>query len=118
MWGRVFMRIGALVLLGCLASLMAMAGPMEPPGTRIEIKPSDLPPVLQSQNAFNGPARIARGPKDMPLVPKGFHVNLFAEGLDYPRWLAVAQNGDVFLAEPMPAMCVCCGISMATARPI
>lgn len=95
-----FARAGALALLGSLASLAAAAGPMEPPGTRTEIKSTGLPPVLQSQNAFNGSARINRGAKDMPLVPKGFRVNLYADVLDYPRWLAVAQNGDVLLAEP------------------
>jgi glucose/arabinose dehydrogenase len=35
----------------------------------------------------------------MPLVPKGFSVNKFADGLDHPRWIYVADNGDIFVAE-------------------
>ncbi len=34
-----------------------------------------------------------------PVAPKGFTVTKFAEGLKNPRWLYVAKNGDVFVAE-------------------
>ena len=37
-------------------------------------------------------------------MPGGFHANLFADGLRNARWLAVAPNGDVFLAEPGPGI--------------
>jgi glucose/arabinose dehydrogenase len=32
-------------------------------------------------------------------VPPGFRVNIFHEGFRHARWLAVAENGDVFVAE-------------------
>jgi glucose/arabinose dehydrogenase len=32
-------------------------------------------------------------------LPEGFKINSFAEGLESARWMAVAPNGDVFLAE-------------------
>ncbi len=35
----------------------------------------------------------------MPLAPAGFVVTKFADGLSHPRWLYVAENGDVFVAE-------------------
>jgi glucose/arabinose dehydrogenase len=35
----------------------------------------------------------------MPHVPPGFEVELFAAGLDQPRTLRTAPNGDIFLAE-------------------
>ena len=35
-----------------------------------------------------------------PTVPSGFTVNLFADTLQLPRFMALAPNGDVFLAEP------------------
>jgi glucose/arabinose dehydrogenase len=35
----------------------------------------------------------------MPVAPKGFAVNKFAEGLEHPRWIYVADNGDIFVAE-------------------
>lgn len=39
----------------------------------------------------------ARGAK--PTAPPGFKVNLYANGLDNPRNIYVAPNGDVFVAE-------------------
>jgi len=35
-------------------------------------------------------------------MPEGFSVNYFAYGLDNARWMTVAPNGDVFLAEARP----------------
>jgi glucose/arabinose dehydrogenase len=35
----------------------------------------------------------------LPAVPPGFHVNIFAKDFKYPRWLTVAPNGDIFLAD-------------------
>jgi glucose/arabinose dehydrogenase len=34
-----------------------------------------------------------------PTAPAGFTVSLFAKGLDNPRWMYVAKNGDVFVSE-------------------
>jgi glucose/arabinose dehydrogenase len=34
-----------------------------------------------------------------PLAPRGFKVNLFAEGLDNPRNITVTPRGDVFVSE-------------------
>ena len=34
-------------------------------------------------------------------VPAGFTVNLFADKLQFPRFMALAPNGDVFVAEPL-----------------
>ena len=34
-----------------------------------------------------------------PVAPAGFTVTKFADGLDNPRWIYVADNGDVFVAE-------------------
>lgn len=36
---------------------------------------------------------------EMPLAPKGFSVNKFADGLEHPRWIYAADNGDIFVAE-------------------
>src|SRR5690606_20796559 len=46
------------------------------------------------------PSRVRR-PADATLrVPSGFKVNIFADGLAHARWMTVASNGDVLLAEP------------------
>jgi glucose/arabinose dehydrogenase len=34
-----------------------------------------------------------------PKVPSGFRVDCFARGLENPRWIYVADNGDVFVSE-------------------
>lgn len=36
---------------------------------------------------------------EMPVAPKGFTVTKFADGLQHPRWIYVAENGDIFIAE-------------------
>ncbi|GAB2815497.1 PQQ-dependent sugar dehydrogenase [Ferruginibacter profundus] len=33
-----------------------------------------------------------------PIAPEGFAVTKFADGLDNPRWIYVAPNGDIFIA--------------------
>jgi len=37
------------------------------------------------------------------VVPAGFKVNVFADGLPFARFMALAPNGDVFLGEPSRA---------------
>ena len=34
------------------------------------------------------------------VMPDGFRANVFAEGLDHPRFMAVALDGTLFVAEP------------------
>ena len=36
---------------------------------------------------------------EMPVAPAGFLVSKFADGFDNPRWIYVADNGDIFVAE-------------------
>src|SRR2546430_388923 len=36
-----------------------------------------------------------------PTAPPGFSVNVFADNLQFARIMALAPNGDVFLAEPV-----------------
>jgi len=47
----------------------------------------------------NWPLVVPPPPSFRPEVPPGFRVSVFASGLAAPRWLAVAPNGDVFVAE-------------------
>ena len=47
----------------------------------------------------NDPVIVALPRGFSPAVPAGFQVSVFAEGLRNPRWLAVAPDGDVFVAE-------------------
>jgi len=95
-------RLAWAVVLLCLAlALPALAAPQDSqePGFRFQISPDDLPKPNATPSAFNPPEIIARPKGALPRVPQGFSVNVFAEDLEHPRWLAVAPNGDVFLAE-------------------
>jgi glucose/arabinose dehydrogenase len=47
----------------------------------------------------NGPTVVAPPANFRPAVPPGFQVSVFASGFTEPRWLAVAPNGDVFVAD-------------------
>ena len=69
------------------------------PGHRFEVHPSEMPEPFATPSAANPPARVRRPPGAGLRVPKGFNVNAFAVGLDDARWLTVAPNGDVFVAE-------------------
>jgi glucose/arabinose dehydrogenase len=69
------------------------------PGVVRHITPDALPPPYASSSASRFPA-VVEHPEDAALrVPAGFRVTLFASGLDRPRTLRVAPNGDVFVAE-------------------
>lgn len=62
--------------------------------------PNSLPPPRHTPSATR-PSRQVPMPAGARLtVPKGFKVNVFAEGgFREPRWMALAPNGDVFLAD-------------------
>jgi glucose/arabinose dehydrogenase len=58
-----------------------------------------LPPPFQSKSAGNGPSNAKPPEGFLPTVPAGFRVNIFATDFKVPRFLAVAPNGDVFVAD-------------------
>jgi glucose/arabinose dehydrogenase len=69
------------------------------PGTFRKITAADLPKPHATQSVDNGPEMTARPNGAMPQAPAGFKVEVYAEGLDYPREMRTAPNGDIFLAE-------------------
>jgi glucose/arabinose dehydrogenase len=71
----------------------------ERPGTVRRIQPSDLPEPYATPSATSGPKVVARPPNAWPKAPAGFRVQLFATGLNNPRVMRIAPNGDIFLAE-------------------
>lgn len=72
------------------------------PGVRRRITPADLPRPYATPSVDNGPRMVPRPPDTLPRVPAGFRVAEFARGLDNPRVVTVAPNGDVFVAESKP----------------
>jgi len=71
----------------------------ESPGNNRKITVADLPHPFATRSHDNGPDLVAR-PRDVwPKAPAGFQVGLYAAGLENPRMLRTAPNGDIFLAE-------------------
>ncbi len=70
------------------------------PGETFHVSAQDLPKPYATPGVANSPERVARPAGVLPQVPAGFSVSVYAAGLRNPRWMAVAPNGDVFLAEP------------------
>ena len=69
------------------------------PGVTRKITLADLPKPYASESVDNG-ADVVKRPSDAwPQAPAGFKVEQYASGLDNPRLLRTAPNGDVFLAE-------------------
>jgi glucose/arabinose dehydrogenase/cytochrome c2 len=71
------------------------------PGLRRRISVADLPAPHETRSASNPPREVARPPGAKPKAPPGFNVELFAEGLDAPRLVRTAPNGDLFVAETL-----------------
>ncbi|UPL50233.1 PQQ-dependent sugar dehydrogenase [Hymenobacter sublimis] len=73
---------------------------LTPSPTRIRL--ADVPAPFASQSVTNYPQVLAQRPDDARLrAPQGYSVNTFADDLPQGRWLAVAPNGDVFVAQMM-----------------
>jgi glucose/arabinose dehydrogenase len=71
----------------------------ESPGTRRHLTVADLPAPTPQESVDNGPTIVPRPENLLPIAPKGFKVELYATGLDNPRLIRTAPNGDLFLAE-------------------
>ena len=69
------------------------------PGTARHITAADLPPPSATPSASEGSQIVPRPANALPRVPAGFAVQVWASGLDAPRAMRTAPNGDVFLAE-------------------
>jgi glucose/arabinose dehydrogenase/mono/diheme cytochrome c family protein len=72
---------------------------VEEPGKVRKITAQDLPAPYVTDSAANGPQVVARPRDAWPKTPAGFSVQQYATGLDNPRLIRTAPNGDIFLAE-------------------
>jgi len=69
------------------------------PGTFRKITIADLPEPYATASAGNGPSVVSRPSDAWPKAPAGFKVDLYTTGLDMPREIRTAPNGDFFVAE-------------------
>src|SRR5260370_10783620 len=58
-----------------------------------------LPAPFATNSAGNGPDKVKPPAGFLPTVPTGFRLTVFAVNFKRPRWLTVAPNGDIFLAD-------------------
>jgi glucose/arabinose dehydrogenase len=106
---------GLTLALGSVASLQAQevrtganafgTWQDDAPGVSRHIRPADLPPPTLTENDpeapdFENMAQVVPAPDGkLPDVPAGFAVHVFATGLNQPRVIRIAPNGDIFVAE-------------------
>jgi glucose/arabinose dehydrogenase len=108
---RLFLRLTLAVLMGASAGVIAHAQNASQggnaagdwradlPGKRYHITADTLPAPFASPSTRNN-TKIVRKPAAAQLkVPAGFEIKQFASGLQGPRIIQVAPNGDVFVAE-------------------
>lgn len=69
------------------------------PGLRRRITASDLPEPFATPSEAHVPDIVPAPPGATPKLPPGFTATPIATGLDGPRLLRVAPNGDIFIAE-------------------
>jgi glucose/arabinose dehydrogenase len=69
------------------------------PGVDRQITPDSLPAPFASRSAAEMPSLVVRPAGATPRVPFGFEVSLYASGLQQPRTMRTAPNGDIFIAE-------------------
>jgi glucose/arabinose dehydrogenase len=72
---------------------------LEEPGKLRKITLADLPAPYATNSAANAPQVVPRPPNAWPKAPDGFKVEQYATGLNNPRLIRTAPNGDFFLAE-------------------
>src|SRR3984957_17296947 len=71
----------------------------EHPGVRRKITLADLPEPKPDESVDNGPSVVPRPEGAWPVAPKGFKVEMYAQGFREPRLMRTAPNGDIFLAD-------------------
>lgn len=81
-----------------LISGAALAAPGERPGEKFSVRVQDLPKPYATDAVDNSSAKVPRPPGTTLNVPQGFRADLFADELRGARYIAVAPNGDVFVA--------------------
>jgi len=110
--------VGVVLLIGCAAAALTVLlgigkGPEvrgdartdyrgDKPGVVHKVTVADLPQPYTTSSVDNGPEMISRPAGAWPQAPEGFKVEQYATGLDNPRLVRAAPNGDLFIAESEP----------------
>lgn len=65
----------------------------------LRVRLRDLPKPYASVSASKSPIVVTRPTGAKLDVPAGFQVNIFGQGFDMPRWLALTPTGDILVTE-------------------
>ena len=84
-------------VVGCLTALLCVPAVISAQLTHGK-KPM-LPAPYATKSSANAPSKVNPPQGFLPTVPAGFKINVFANGFKRPRWLIVAPNNDIFLAD-------------------
>ena len=94
-----------LFLLSLLVSEYACTNTATPPqymaqknAEAVSLKDT-LPPPFATKSKRNFSKVIGWSDGKTPTAPEGFVVTKFADSLNNPRWIYIADNGDIFVAE-------------------
>ena len=69
------------------------------PGVKRKITAADQPKPFDTPSVDRGPRWAAKPDSAWPKAPAGFTVERFAQGLEGPRQIRTAPNGDLFVTE-------------------
>src|SRR3954454_2856487 len=75
---------------------------VEKAGVMHRITVADLPKPFATEAANNGPKLVARPAGATPVGLPGYSVSQYVDGLENPRLIRTAPNGDLFVAETGP----------------
>lgn len=100
---KVSVYIIVLFILFTLAiSCKGQSSGMTSKETRITMKiggADTLPKPFSTKSVTNFSKVIGWEGEQAPVAPKGFKVTKYADNFYNPRWIYVAENGDIFIAE-------------------
>jgi glucose/arabinose dehydrogenase len=104
MMKSIFTAAGALLIAASVSGDQSAFSDFrrERPGVMHKITAADLPAPFATESARNPPGTVPRPAGAMPETLPGYSVALYAEGLDNPRLMRTAPNGDIFVAESRP----------------
>jgi glucose/arabinose dehydrogenase len=72
---------------------------LDAPGRLHHIAAGSLPPPFATASTRNNSSVVPKPTDAVLSLPPGFRIDSFASGLAGPRKMAVAPNGDIFIAE-------------------
>jgi glucose/arabinose dehydrogenase len=101
--GKPRAALGALIMALAMQSAPAATEDWraDSPGHSHRVNLAELPAPYTTPSSTNAPQIVSRPDSATLAVPPGFAVSAFATGLEGPRRIQIAPNGDIFVAETL-----------------